>query len=127
MPPTPTYFNGLGAWQILLVPVIKWVLVGITALSIWLIIRSYKSEGLSDLKLSKDVEDVLSQKLSQEEHKKVVAEFEQQRKQAFDEGKKSSPGVIGQMGNLVKWCVIGVGVAIVAKKVFFKSKNDTIK
>jgi len=123
LPVTPTYFGGLGAFPIvLLVPVVKWAIVGITVLTIWLIIRNNKTEGLSDLKLSKDVEDILSQKLSQEEHKKVVAEFEQQRQQAFDEGKKTNGGIVGQFGNLVKWCVIGVGVAIVAKKVFFKKK-----
>jgi hypothetical protein len=119
--------NGLGAVPaILLVPVVKWGLVGVTALTIWLIVRSNKNEGLSDLKLSKDVEAILNSKLTPEETKKVINEFETQRKQAFAEGKKSATGPIGQVAQFLMWGTLGVGVAIIAKKVFFyKVKKDT--
>jgi hypothetical protein len=116
--------NGLGAVPaILLVPVVKWGLVGVSALTIWLIVRSNKSEGLSDMKFSKDIETILSQKLTPEEQKKVVNEFENQRKQAFKEGKKSADGMVGQVAKFLMWGTLGVGVAIIAKKVFFKNDN----
>jgi len=116
--------NGFGALPaVLIVPIVKWGLVGATALTIWLIVRSNKSEGLSDLKLCKDVEAILNSKLTPEESAKVVNEFESQRKQAFAEGKKSSDGTIGQVAKFLMWGTLGVGVAIIAKKVFFKNNN----
>ena len=111
--------NGFGALPVaLIVPIVKWGLVGVSALAIWLIVRNNKSEGLSDLRLSKDVEGILSQKLSEEERKRVINEFEQQRQRAFEEGKKNSDGTLGQIGTILKWGAIGIVVAIVAKKVF---------
>jgi hypothetical protein len=120
--PASGSLSGLGAVPaLLLVPVVKWGLLGVTALVVWAVVSKNKSEGLSDLRLCKDVESILSLKLSEEERKKVIAEFDKQRVQAFAEGKKASVGTIGQIGNLLKWGVIGIGVAIIAKKVFFKN------
>ncbi|MCL2682235.1 MAG: hypothetical protein FWE63_01960 [Bacteroidales bacterium] len=119
-PPRPIFFNGLGAVQTLIVPVVYWALVGVTAIAVWAVVKSNKSEGLSDLKLSKDVENILSQKLSEEERKKVIAEFDKQRTDAFAEGKKAAGGTIGAIGNLLKWGVIGVVTAIVVKKYVLK-------
>ncbi len=117
--PRPQLY-GFGAIPVMLiVPIVKWAIVGITVLSVWLVVRNNKSEGLSDLKLSKETERILSQKLSEEERKKVTDEFEQQRKQAFAEGKETSGGVIGKITRFLMWGAIGAGMAIVVKKAFF--------
>jgi hypothetical protein len=116
LPPTPSSFMGLGAVPALVVPIVWWAVAGATALSIWLLIRNNKAEGLSDLKLSNDIEKILSEKLTEEERKKVVNEFETQRQQAFAEGKKNTGGTIGQLANLAKWGAIGFGVYFIVKK-----------
>jgi hypothetical protein len=107
----------LGALPLaIIVPIVKYAVVASAIVAIALIVRNNKAEGLSDLKLSKDIENILAQKLTPEESKKVINEFERQRVQAFEEGRKSAGGTIGQLTNLLKVGVVGMGIYFIIKK-----------